>query len=306
MKKFICRLLTLVVAFVAMDYVCGFACAYMASHAKGGATKRFDDIVNHITDDVIIFGSSRCIHHYDPLVMEDTLHMTVYNCGMDGEGIVYFYGIYSALNERYPPKAVLYDVTPEYDISRDTFYKEFANLKRFYYKACIQEIYKHVSMQDYYVTKLKMYRYNNSLFRLIGDNVGVGFYPYSKGYSPLSNELDIDLPDVIEKSAKPANEICMEYLERLILDCQGKTQLIFLISPQWHNADDDDAAPIKALCAKYDVPLLNHYCDSSYNFDRTQFRDVTHLNGNGAEKYSAEIAAEIREVLRERGVIAAE
>ena len=40
--------------------------------------------INYADQDVLVFGSSRALHHYVPSIFENKLHMSFYNCGRDG------------------------------------------------------------------------------------------------------------------------------------------------------------------------------------------------------------------------------
>ena len=45
--------------------------------------------VEKVNADVVVIGSSKASHHYVPQMLEDSLGMTVYNCGQDGCFLLY-------------------------------------------------------------------------------------------------------------------------------------------------------------------------------------------------------------------------
>ena len=69
---------------------CGFGviCDYLNSHSKGGDTKDRYYIAKQTSEDLLMMGSSRMHHHYVTEIVEDSLHMSAYNCGVDGNGIL--------------------------------------------------------------------------------------------------------------------------------------------------------------------------------------------------------------------------
>ena len=75
---------------------------------------------NFISDEVdaniLIFGSSRAAHHYVPSILSDSLDMSCYNCGLDGNGIIYGYGKLKTITARYYPKIVILDIQPTFDL----------------------------------------------------------------------------------------------------------------------------------------------------------------------------------------------
>ena len=56
--------------------------------------------------------------------------------------------------------------------------------------------------------------------------------------------------------------------------------------------------PLKEICKRNGVPLLNHYCDKHYIFDSNLFYDSVHMNRTGATKYTKMIVGEVREALK--------
>lgn len=62
------------------------------------------------TEDILIFGSSRALHHYIPTILEDSLGMTAYNVGSGGQNIFFHLALLEAALERYTPKAAIFEL----------------------------------------------------------------------------------------------------------------------------------------------------------------------------------------------------
>ena len=112
MKRFVIRLIVFLIIMFILDRGFGFTMAYLQNHAKGGYIGHHNYILNNSNEDVLIFGSSRAIHHYNPQVLLDSIGMSCYNCGQDGNGIVLFYGWWHLMKNRHQPKMIIYDVKP--------------------------------------------------------------------------------------------------------------------------------------------------------------------------------------------------
>ena len=91
----------------------------------------------------------------------------------------------------------------------------------------------------------------------------------------------------------------LTYLEEIITSCEENgIQLVFTASPIYKPVSDMSFAPIKELCKKYQVPFLNHYCDSNFCYSSDFFADGGHLNKYGAELVTSIMASEIKHILR--------
>ena len=61
---------------------------YMYFHAKGSSIREMNDVCLDNQYDVLIMGSSRAHHHYVPEIISDSLGLSCYNTGKDGNGII--------------------------------------------------------------------------------------------------------------------------------------------------------------------------------------------------------------------------
>ncbi len=294
MKKFLLRICIFALIMVLCDIMMGFVGNYFVDNAKGGDTARKNYIANDTDEDVLIFGSSRAIHHYDPNIFEDSLVLTAYNCGFDGNGIICAYGFFHMIEERYHPKILIYEVTPSFDLLVSDDHRYLGQLRFFYDRDGIDSIFWNIDKVEKYKMMSQMYRYNSMLPQLITDNLHP-LHSDNKGYRPLD-----DNKEVREPKEKENNEVYeydglkLYYIERLIEDCKGKTQLVFAISPWYKNTKENVLKPIQTLCDKHNIPLINHYTDTTFNNNKNFFNDSAHLNHYGATKYSKVLVIEIK------------
>ena len=161
MKKFLINIICFCILIFVVDRSVGFCLDYLRGNAKGGATKLLHYIANESTDDVVIFGSSRANHHYVPQIIEDSLGMTCFNMGQDGNGIVLMYGRYQMLLERYNPKLIIYDVCLfDYSANYDNL-RYLDRLKNFYDRDCIRDEFMELAGWKEQIKMIsKMYRNN--------------------------------------------------------------------------------------------------------------------------------------------------
>ena len=118
MKRFLLKVVLFFIMLAAVDAAIGFALRHMEQNAKGGFTFRDNFICDQMETDILISGSSRCIRHYNPQIIMDSLGLSCYNSGQMGNGIILNYGRLRMISERKKPSIVIYDLHPPFDLLR--------------------------------------------------------------------------------------------------------------------------------------------------------------------------------------------
>ena len=118
MKKFILHILLFFGIVTVVDVTAGFAFKHLQSIAGGGTGAEYY-VCKEGSEDVLVMGSSRASHHYVSRILADSLGMTCYNGGQDGNGIVMQYGRWKMISKRHVPKVLIYDIEPAFDLSVD-------------------------------------------------------------------------------------------------------------------------------------------------------------------------------------------
>ncbi len=90
----------------------------------------------------------------------------------------------------------------------------------------------------------------------------------------------------------------MTLLERFIVDTNGKTDLIFTISPSYEGIDSIEVQPLINLCRKYNIPLVDKSRESGFIANASLFKDEAHLNRQGAVIYSSEVGGIMKNILK--------
>lgn len=293
MKKYLIKIVLFFVAVAVLDILFGLACQYMNDHSKGGGVKSRYYVCKESTEDVLVFGSSRAKHHYVPDIIEDSLKMTCYNTGEDGNGIIMCYGFLKMITERYTPKLIIYDVTG-FDIFEDDNMKYLDLMKPFYYEKGIDSIFWSVEPKTRIMMLSNLYRYNTTCLRVIGNYI----HPmnnYPKGYSALHKTMDYE-PEIKEEKEQTIDTLKIHYFEEFIRLAQNKGVSLFCcVSPSYKaSADDRKYAPIKQLCKQYQVPFLYYGTEIDITNNRALFQDRTHLNDKGARLYTNRLISWIR------------
>lgn len=293
MKKFLLKVLLFFACVVVMDFAFGLFFSFLRTHAKGGSTANCEYIANRATDDIIILGSSRASHHYVPQIIEDSLSMSCYNCGEEGNGVVLAYGRLKMLTDRYKPKLVIYEITPGYDYgTNEPNNKYLGYLRAYYNKDGISELFNDFDDELSWIKmQSKMYQNTSRLLPDLVDNV-LG-RDNNQGYSPLNGKLNESkrLSTPVDRIAMEVDSLKLSYVEKMIKLCQeNDIPLLFMMSP-WYNYGDNliEYEPAMQLCEQYKVPIFNSINDSMIASNAEMFQDLSHLNCKGAKMYTSNL-----------------
>ncbi len=292
MKKYLIKIILFFVAVVVVDILFGVACQYMNDHSKGGGVKSRYYVCKESTEDVLVFGSSRAKHHYVPDIIEDSLGMTCYNTGEDGNGIILCYGFLKMITARYSPKLIIYDVTG-FDMYEDDNMKYLDLMKPYYYEPGIDSIFWEVNPKSRIMMLSNLYRFNTTCLRVIGNYI----HPmnnYPKGYLAIYKTMDYE-PEYKEE-VKIEDTLKIHYFEEFIKLTHNKDIKLVCCSSPYYKApsNDNNYQPIKQLCERYDVPFYYFGADLVISQNKSFFSDRTHMNDKGARLYTSKLISVIK------------
>ena len=297
MKRFLFQLTIFLILFAAVDFCMGKLLQYGESHATGGDTERIYYINNKSHEEMLVFGSSRSTNHYNTRVLEDSLRMSVYNCGENETGIVCFYPKLNLIKQRHIPKVVLCDIyyVDLLDSLRYQSVDFLKTLKTSYGTPCVDTMFTRYAPTSNIKMLSGMYRYNSSLFTLLIDNFRTTSW-YRKGFY-LLNTNKMKVVPRIDNSHKSYSYDAekLRLLELFIKENKDSIRLYFAISPEFGKTNDELYTPVKSICKRYNIPLFNHLCDTTFTKHKELFSNQNHLNQDGAALYTEIIAREINE-----------
>ena len=297
MKKFLLKVLLFFALVVVMDFAFGSVFSWLRGHAKGGSTANCEYIANRCEDDIIILGSSRATHHYAPQIIEDSLGLSSYNCGEEGNGIVLAYGRFKMLTNRYKPKLIIYDMHPGYDYGFvDPNIKYLGYLRPYYNKKGIKPLFDSFD-DELSILKMqsKMYQNTGKLLPNLVDSYI--FRDNIKGYAPLYGKIKANINDLPKEGRiNEIDSIKFSYVEKLIVESKEKNiPIVFMVSPRLGVDSDTTIYETEIdLCKKYSVPYYDFLNYGPIVTNTNYFQDIGHMNGEGATIYTNLIISIIR------------
>ncbi len=280
-----------------IDFISGKVFGYMLEHAKGGDNFRNNFIMNKVDDEILVFGSSRALHHYNPIIISDSLGMSCYNCGQDAMGVLVSYARYQSICKRYHPKMVIYDIMPKYDLLQGDNHQSLKWLRAYYDCEGIAEVFESIDSSEKYKMLSQMYRYNTNFGQLIIENIHPVQAPSVKGFRPKDAMMDtmkVDRKKNVEDKEIIYDSLKLTYLRKMILESKD-TKIIFAMSPWYVGYDTTVLQPIKQICAEYNIPFLDFSNDSKFMYNNNFFYDGGHLNAKGADEFTKDLVKKMKD-----------
>ena len=300
--KFAYKLLILLAIMFTVDRIGGSIMAYFYEKEPQGDAAAFSHAIENPNEDILIYGSSRALHTYDPRVFQKQLNFSCFNCGRNASTIIYHAAILpSALSRKGPlPKAIVLDITPKELSWRNgedgnailaSMILPYVNKNKQFEKMA-----KDLFPKELIKAKVsKLYPYNSMILNIIR-NYSAKSNDNIEGYVPLFGTKASHQPISLNFNAEVDN-YAKDKLEFFIKEVTSRhIPLYVIISPAFVNPFPDTKSEIatKELLAHYHVPLWDYSIDTTFQ-KRKYFYDNVHLNENGATVFSNFIAKRIKD-----------
>jgi len=294
-KKFAFNIFSLLIILIFFDQTGGAVLRHFYFKQKSGSAYRTTYSVDSTTADILVFGSSRANHHYVPEIFEDSLKMSFYNTGRDGNFLIYNYAIFKLILKRYMPKLIIFEISPDDLFYDHDSYDRLSSLLPYYRN--FPEIRPIVELKSPY-EKIKLfsalYPYNSSLLTIGISNLELNKQRKSddKGYVPLFNNIKNTQLIDFEKKDELLDSLKLKIINDIAQICKkNNIKLYFVQSPIYARVKNSEATEIISETAlKYDSFFINFSNDPIFLNNPMLFQDIGHLNNNGAIVFSKLIA----------------
>ncbi|MDR2533427.1 MAG: hypothetical protein LBC81_01405 [Tannerellaceae bacterium] len=288
-KRYILKCICLATAVVALDYAAGQALRHFYFTQSQGRLYNITTAIETQTAQILIIGSSRAMHHYDPGVISHRLGLSCFNAGNDAQGMPYYAALLEAIATRHSPQVVVLDVNI-YALSRDdSSYDMLYQLNP--YAARHPEIWSILSLRSHERIKhlSQIYPFNSMAARIIMGNLSIRTRDASNnGFTVMDGEWDEPLRDTFFPSDEALDPIKSEMFTRLISICKAKgILLIASVSPTFRNIRNEPASIIciRRICERENIPMISYLNDPAFAVGHL-YHDPSHLNGVGAREFS--------------------
>ena len=319
--KFLKKGLILLAMVVAMDQLFGLLLHHLYFSSTSGPEFETTYAFTKANAEIIITGSSKARRNYNTPLIADSLQMSCYNAGHDGQSLLFSFAMTKMLLTHHTPKMIVVEMFPE-----ELYYKEVhydrLNVLLPYYKDFpeVREIadWRGTRNEDtasigykllpFNSEKLKLlsqsYRYNSMWLDLLK-----GIFRKEKtesGFLPLKNTItEEEKKKYIEefeltKSHEHNRHIDpnkIKSLTGIIELCQKKNvQVVLVMSPVLKRYNYDPVySLVNGIAKQYKVPFLDFTGDERFN--NMQYFADNHMNKIGAAFFSSLLAQNLKQIL---------
>ena len=269
---------------------------------SGGKVNQFLSLKDSVN--VLVFGSSRALHHVDPTEL-DSLS---YNIGVDGTRIGYSAALISSLSKKEQTILVHIDPSAIYnsDYNGDDILGLLNVAKR---NKDISNFISDVFPEEIYLSKIfNCYVYNGKVLGLLKNYfIPKDNYEDSNGYEPIIPSIEqkqifkklIDKTDLLQFKYNKISNLPNPLVDKFILTINKKcklnnSKLVFITSPSLKKNDDK----LRLMTKEYFKSRRIVYYDYSEYIDITDldnWKDFTHLSAKGAKLFSKELRSKLNE-----------
>jgi hypothetical protein len=260
-----------------------------------------------INADVIISGSSRAVSHYDPRIIQETSGYNAFNIGRNGSQTDMQVAVLKTyLKHNRKPRLVLHNLdsfsfvttTEVYDPAQ---YIPYLNETDLY--AALHKIEgpvwwksKNLPMYGYAVEDMR-FNWVLGVKALLGrsprEDFFLGFNPRAGQWTEEFESFKSANTTGVSFAIEPAGVEVMNDLAGLCRD--NGIKLIFVYSPEYRGMQAltknraEIFARFREISERYNVPIWD-FSDWEHSDNRAYFRNSQHLNAEGAELFSADLA----------------
>lgn len=283
-----------------LDFAIGNMLRYFYFKQVSGLYYRTTYAMDSTQADILIFGSSRASHHYVPEVFEDSLKMSFYNTGRDGNFLLFNYAVFKAILSRYTPKIILFDVNDNELLKNTADYERLSSLLPYYKNH--PEIRNIINLRSpYEKTKLisSIYPFNSMFLTIAIGNLNLNKERKvdRKGYVPLHNTMLNTTLYYSEDSKGETDNIKIKALKKIIHMCREREiQLYFVNSPVYSKeAILDSIGLVGRIIIEEKATYWSYTKEPLFLENPEYFQDIAHLNDDGAKLFTKILVNRIKD-----------
>jgi hypothetical protein len=276
----------------------------------------WNDLYNSkINADLLIMGSSRAEFHISPKILDSLLTLNSYNLGLSAWHFDMQYARFKMyLQHNKKPKYIIHNVDL-YGFSKRADIADYPQFLPYIQDTILQNVTKkHKGEFDIYQKNVPLLKYKNQhklalegIFNFAGFSNLYDTTSKYKGYRGNDFVWNKDFESFKKRFPKGAKykfdkEVIRQFNEYLTFCQQEDIKVILVYAPEYFEVQPyyKNKAELIKLCQestkKYNCQFLD-YSKNSLCYNRDYFYNSQHLNKQGAELFSLDLARKMKQIL---------
>jgi hypothetical protein len=297
-KKIILNIAIVFIVVFVLDFAIGSTLRNFFFKESSGLHYRTTYAMETTKAEILVFGSSRANHHYVPEIFEDSLKMSFYNTGRDGNGVFFQTALLKSILKRYTPKIIILDYAGGFGKEAND-YDRISSLLPYYKKH--EEIRNIIELKSPFERmKLlsKIYPFNSEILTIAIGNLDINKKMNSdnKGYVALYKEWQSNIDSIDPVSDYEVDSNKLDAFRVFINTAKKSGAKVYVIfSPiflKYNRSQDIEIC--NEICSAENVCFWDYSKDKLFLNNNGFFQDVQHLNHNGALIFSKLICNSIQ------------
>ncbi len=266
----------------------------------------FDGKVN---SDVVIYGSSRAWHHFDPAIIQDSLNVSAYNLGVDGQNFLLQHLRHKLLLKyNRKPKVIIYSLDAFTLQRQQDLYNHDQLLPYMLWNSEIKKTVRHFSGFNFWDYEIPLIRYYsardvlkntwNSTARSQNETPG-----RIRGYEGVVASWEGDIEQIrkeLDDKGIRFDTLLINSFKKFLLECKAKNiSVILVFSPEYFEIQkfiknrNEPMELYRSLSKELSIPFFD-FSDSDISHDKKFFYNCEHLNKTGAEQLTRQLCDTIK------------
>lgn len=267
-----------------------------------------------INAEILVSGTSRALKAINPKIIEENTGMSCYNIASDGSDLgVQFPKLKWYLEKNKKPKILIQDISQFGGGISHTVYEPFKYLPYLSNDSLFYGLLKidHEFWNQKYIFPSNLIFYNFDFYAKVAQELLNDFKnkdPFIDGFLPDNSKWAVDFKKY--KKEHPNGINCKastnykKYLRNLVNFCEKqKIILILIVLPNYYGLrkimknEDEVFNFYQSLTNNYEVYYINFF-ESEISKKKDNFYNFTHLNANGAIKFSKILSERIKSLIK--------
>ncbi len=311
MKKLLLNTAIFFVPLILFMFLADLLFSHYLRNSRDGEYSVWNDIYDgKVNADVVIYGSSRAMVHFNPAVIRDSLHVNAYNLGINGHNFwLQYFRHKQLMKNNKAPRFVIHSVDVFTLVKRKDLFEMEQFLPYMLYNAEMKSwisSYQGFKSYDYYIPLVRYYGQAKTMKRifkyaLTGRNSVDS--ARTLGYKHVNLTWNDDLDRARQKYADyrvtidtATVRLFDKYLQEM---AASHIPVVLVYTPEYIEGQtfvknrEEIIQVFRLFAEKYNLAFLD-YSNDPISHDKAYFYNASHLNGRGAEAFTSKIIGDLK------------